>query len=114
MIVVDKRLFERFKVSFMVGFSDCATQVSGKAVSYDISAGGIRLNSVSQNIKPLERLMLRLGVPDGKEVILKAARVVWTRLETLHTLEMGLEFDELNLFNLWRVFDRNAGFLSEE
>lgn len=114
MVTADKRLFERFKANLLVEFSDCATQVSGKALSYDISAAGIRLTSVSQNIKPLERLMLRLDVPDGREVILKVARVVWTRLETLHTLEMGLEFDELNLFNLWRVFDRNAGFLSKE
>lgn len=113
MVFMDKRLYERFRVEMPVRFKDYSGQDWQEAVSYDISARGIRLALIKQEIKPQDSLILSLELPGEEGNILCNCRVVWVKPQAQDEREAGLEFNEIRLLNLWRIFDKERRLIGE-
>jgi hypothetical protein len=91
----DQRLFERIQVQFPVN-------ISGEAVSSDISAYGLGMISGTEPQSSAD-LEIWVNVPDQGQPLYARGRVVWCRPEGGKSYRMGIRLENAELMRFSRV-----------
>lgn len=98
----ERRMFERFEVSFPMEFKQPGGQEISLAKCCDISAGGIGLFS-QKRIVPNTLLEISLGIPDGRPPLRCLAYVIWSRQVKEDKWRLSLEFRKVDFMGISRV-----------
>lgn len=99
----DRRVFERFDVSFPARFIDSRQNQEGKAEACDVSAKGIGL-LFNQEVKPSSSLEIWLDLPDKGGPLYTRGRVVWAVQVKPQIWRTGVSLERAELMGMSRIF----------
>ncbi len=99
----ERRLFERFSARFPVKFKDAREDYGTDVFLRDASAQGVRLLTKERFFLD-DQIALEVELPDGQEPMILSGRVVWAKLANLSMWELGLQFHDVDLFKMQRLF----------
>ena len=104
--MVERRMFERFKVDFPVTYINLKTNEKGWGRMIDISAGGGGM-ILNEYLQPLTPLDLQLQVPDSTETIYANGNMVWSTMIEPNVCRAGVEFDKIDFLGIARLLKLN-------
>lgn len=104
----ERRLFERFSARFPVKFKDARQEYGTDVFLRDASAQGVRIVTKERFFWG-DRVSLDVELPDGGEPLGLSGRVIWVKLINLSLWEAGIQFHQVDLLKMQRIFK-----LSEE
>jgi hypothetical protein len=99
----ERRLFERFSARFPVKFKDAREDFGDEVFLRDASAEGIRILTKERFFLE-DQLSVEVQLPDGGEPMVLSGRVVWVKLLNLSLWDIGVQFSQVNLLKMQRLF----------
>ena len=99
----DRRVFERFEVSFPARFIDSRQNQEGNAEACDVCAKGIGL-LLHQEVKPSAALEIWLDLPDKGSPLYARGRVVWATQVKPQVWRTGVCLERAELMGFSRIF----------
>ena len=99
----ERRIFERFSARFPVKFKDEREDYGEEVFLRDASAQGIRILTKERFFLD-DQLSLEIELPDGGEPMIVSGRVVWVKFLNLSLWDMGIEFHQVDLLKMQRLF----------
>lgn len=97
----DRRIFERFAVSFPVSFLNQENSCELCAQTRDISAKGMGITS-SEELKPRTQVELWLKIPDNSEPLYARGEVAWCKKDAAGYMA-GINLEKADLMGLSRI-----------
>lgn len=98
----DRRIFERFAVSFPVNFINLNSGGEGLAQSEDISAKGAGFTA-AQELRPKTPLEMWLQIPDNAEPLYARGEVAWSKMAGQDKYRIGVNLEKADLMGLSRI-----------
>lgn len=98
----DRRIFERFVVSYPVSFLDQSRDKEGAAQGKDASAKGLGIAS-EEELKPGTALEIWIQVPDNAEPLYARGVVAWCSKQEGKNFKIGLKLEKADLMGLSRL-----------
>ncbi len=99
----ERRIFERFSARFPVKFKDAREDFGSDVFLRDASAQGVRILTKERFFLD-DQISLEVELPDGGEPMVLSGRVVWARFLNLSLWDLGVQFHEVNLLRMQRLF----------
>ena len=99
----DRRLFERFLARFPAKYQDCREDFGSNVFLRDISAEGAKIATKEPMLRD-DKVDLLVELPDGHEPMALSGHVAWVNETNPHTWDVGLRFEEIDLFRTHRIF----------
>jgi Tfp pilus assembly protein PilZ len=99
----ERRIFERFSARFPVKFKDEREDYGAEVFLRDASAQGIRILTKERFFID-DQLSLDVQLPDGGEPMTLSGRVIWVKLLNLSLWDLGVQFHQVDLFKMERLF----------
>ena len=99
----ERRIFERFSARFPVKFKDSRENFGSDVFLRDASAQGVRILTKERFFLD-DQVSLEVELPDGGEPMVLSGRVVWVKLLNLSLWDTGVQFKQVNLFRMQRLF----------
>ena len=99
----ERRIFERFSARFPVKFKDARDGYGTDVFLRDASAQGMRILTKDRFFLE-DQLSLEVELPDGGEPMLLSGHVVWVKLLNLSLWDIGVQFSQVNLLRMQRLF----------
>jgi len=106
----ERRVFNRFSARFPVKFKDSREDFGSEVYLRDASAQGIRIMTKERFFLE-DQLALEVELPDGQEPMVLNGRVVWVKLLNLSLWDIGIQFTQVNLLKMQRLFKLTSGSL---
>lgn len=100
---VNRRTFERFSTRFPVKFKHSSSDFGSDVFLRDASASGIRITT-KDRLFPNDSVSVLVKLPDDHNPLMLNGRVVWTKSRETNLWDIGLEFHQVQLMNLQRMF----------
>ena len=101
----ERRIFVRVNTDFPVKITHPIAQLVTDAQCCDASAAGVGL--ITENrLLPATSLKLQLRIPNGHAPFESLARVVWSKQVQENKWRSGLEFAQINLMAMRRVYEK--------
>jgi hypothetical protein len=101
--IEERRTFERFSARFPVKFKDAREDYGTDVFLRDASAEGVRILSKERFFLD-DQLALEVELPDGGEPMVLSGRVKWVKLLNLSLWDIGIQFPQVNLLKMQRLF----------
>jgi c-di-GMP-binding flagellar brake protein YcgR len=95
---IERRRYIRLKVPVEIKYAVSGDSRIRSAVSKNISADGLRLETADKDIKKSDILELKLSIPGASNPVHAKASVVWKKRLSLvdgAPFDLGLEFNEI-------------------
>ena len=102
-MVLDCRVFDRFKASYPARFKDSSSDDNTDVYLEDVSAEGMRLSS-TKRINLSDKISVVVDLPDGHDPIILDGEVVWTQDREPQRCDVGVKFDKVNLMKTQRIY----------
>ena len=99
----ERRIFERFSARFPVKIKDSREEFGKDIFLQDASAQGMRLTA-RERFFLNDNLALEVELPDGKAPMVLSGHVVWVKLMNMSMWDIGVEFSQVNLLKMQRLF----------
>jgi len=103
--MIDRRMFERFKVDLPIRFLCKETNKEGKGRIIDISAGGGGLILTTEEVGVGMHLEMWIEVPDDKDPLYITGIVVWSTKIEQEVFRVGVQFDKVDFMSMWRILN---------
>lgn len=100
---MERRIFERFSARFPVKFKDSREDFGADVFLRDASAQGMRVMTKERFFLD-DQISLEVELPDGGEPMVLSGRVVWAKFLNLSLWDLGVQFTEVNLLKMQRLF----------
>ena len=98
----DRRIFERFPVTFPLRYLDLRQNREGGAKTADISAKGVSFVS-NEELPPQTSLEIWIEIPDKGEPLYTRGEVVWSAPQGVNEYRVGVNLEKADLMGLSRV-----------
>jgi len=98
----DRRIFERFAVSFPVKLLDTSSGQEREVSTCDVSAKGVGV-LMNKQLTPGTPLEVWLKIPDHGEPLYTRGTVAWSKTEKANICRAGIELEKADLMGLSRV-----------
>ena len=99
----DHRIFERFSARFPAKFKDSRGDYGTNVFLRDASASGALIVS-RERMFLNDPVALEVEVPDGGSPLVLRGKVVWSKPANAAMWNVGLQFSEIKLFKIARLF----------
>ena len=99
----ERRIFERFSARFPVKFKDTREEYGADVFLCDASAQGLRMVTKERFFLD-DQIALEVELPDGGEPMVLSGRVVWVKLLNLSLWDIGIQFEQVDLLKMQRLF----------
>jgi hypothetical protein len=97
----DRRIFERFPVTFPLRFLDLKKSKEGQAKTRDISAKGVGFLT-NEKLLPQTYLEMWIEIPERAEPLYTRAEVVWSTAQGANEYRVGVNLEKAELMGLAR------------
>ena len=103
----ERRNFERFQTRFPTKFKDSRVDFGNDVFLRDASANGVNILT-KDRLFINDRIALEVELPDGIDPLVLNGRVMWSKPTNESSMwDIGLEFDEVDLMKMQRIFKYN-------
>jgi len=99
----ERRIFERFSARFPAKFKDTRENYGTDVFLRDASAQGIRIVTKERFFWG-DQIAVDVELPDGGLPMTLSGFVVWVKSVNLSLWETGIQFNEVDLFRMQRLF----------
>lgn len=99
----DRRTFQRFDARYPVKFKDTRKGFGEEVILRDASAQGVRIKCKDRYFIN-DHLALEVELPGGRDPMDLRGKVVWVSKDPQNHWDIGLEFHEIDLFGMARMF----------
>jgi hypothetical protein len=102
-IAEDRRIFERFTVSFPARFKDSGHDYGVNVSLRNASAQGAKITT-KEHLYTNDSVTLDVELPDCRDPLTIKGQVVWVRSEDPDVWDVGLKFYETDLVHIARLY----------
>ena len=103
----ERRTFDRFQARFPTKFKDTRGDFGNDVFLRDASANGVNILT-KDSLFLNDRIALEVELPDGNDLLVLKGRVMWSKHANESSMwDIGLEFDEVDLMKMRRIFKYN-------
>ena len=106
-MVSERRIFDRFSARFPAKFKDARGDYGQDVFLRDASASGANLITRERALLN-DRIALEVELPDGNTPLVLNGRVVWSKPANSSMWDIGLQFDDVKLMKMHRLFKFSA------
>ena len=99
----EHRIFERFWARYPAKFKDSRNEYGTDVFLRDASAEGARINT-RERMFLNDPVALEVEVPDGASPMVLSGRVRWTRAAGPSAWDVGVQFPQVDLMKMSRLF----------
>jgi Tfp pilus assembly protein PilZ len=103
----ERRIFDRFQTRFPTKFKDTRGDFGNDVFLRDASANGVNILT-KERLFFNDHIALEVELPDGNDPLVLSGRVMWSKPVNESSMwDIGLEFDEVDLMKMQRIFKYN-------
>ena len=99
----ERRIFDRFPARFPVKFKDSRGDYGQDVFLRDASASGANIIT-HERMYLNDTVALEVELPDGTSPLVLNGRVMWSKPSNASMWDVGLQFDEVKLMKIQRLF----------
>ena len=106
----ERRIFDRFQTRFPAKFKDARGDFGNDVFLRDTCASGANILT-KDRLFLNDRIALEVELPDGNDPLVLSGRVMWSKPSNGSSMwDIGLQFDEVDLMKMQRIFKYNRIF----